>query len=218
MEHEVSKHEHTFPAIGSALIALAIFILSRIIYSALLLFLLLPILLTLLLEKRDLKSIGFTFERNLTTKYLAYGLLCFMAQVVILAAVALVTRRVFGQQFDLEMPPNLLRELFEQLYLVGLPEEVYYRGYLQTRLGAWLGDKAGYGLAALLFGLGHVISRVQDYGVGYLGPALAVGAGALVGGLVFGLPLLRTKSIYPSVVAHIATNMFAAGIAGAVLG
>jgi membrane protease YdiL (CAAX protease family) len=117
------------------------------------------------------------------------------------------------------MRPDLLRELLEQLYLVGLPEEeVYDRGYLQTRLGDWLGSRAGYWISGVIFGVGHVISSLQEYGMDYLDGELPVGAGALVGALLFGRPLLKTKILYPSIVAHVATNMFASGIVGAFLG
>ena len=102
--------------------------------------------------------------------------------------------------------------------LVGLPEETFYRGYLQTRLGAWLGEQNGYLISALIFGLAHVIARTQEHGSEYSAPALVVGAGAFCGALVFGCMLIRTKSLYPSILAHIATNMFASGLVKLALG
>lgn len=201
-----------------ALVALAVFLASRIVYSAPILYLLTPILIVVLLEKRRLSSLGFTFDRKRAGQYLAYAVLGFVSQVLVLAGVVFLVRDVFGEPYELSMPPSLLAEFLDQLYLVGLPEEVFYRGYLQTRLADWLGSRAGYLLSALIFGLAHVVGRVQQHGIDYLGPAMVVGAGALAGALVFGYALLRTRSLYPSIVAHIATNMFASGIVGLVLG
>lgn len=201
-----------------ALIALGVFLASRIVYSAPILYLLTPILITLLVERRGLNSLGFTFERERLAQYFAFTGLGFASQVLTLAAVVLLIRNVFNLEYEVSLPPNLLAELVGQLYLVGLPEEVFYRGYLQTRLGAWLGGRAGYLLSATIFGLAHVLDRVQVHGTGYIGPAIVVGAGALAGALVFGYSLLRTRSLYPSIIAHVSTNLFASGIVGAALG
>jgi membrane protease YdiL (CAAX protease family) len=54
--------------------------------------------------------------------------------------------------------------------------------------------------------------------MGYLGPATVIGLGAFLGALVFGYTLIRTRSLYPSIVGHIATNMFASGIVALLLG
>lgn len=200
-----------------ALYALAIFLVSRVVYSAPILFLLTPVLIVLVVERRKLSSIGLTFERNRLGQYVAFTFLGFASQVLVLAVVVVLMRDTFHLDYEVSFPPNLLAELVGQLFLVGLPEEVFYRGYLQTRLGAWLGLHAGYLTSAVIFGIAHFISRVQVHGPGYIGPAIVVGAGAFAGALVFGCSLLRTRSLYPSIVAHIATNMFAGGIVGAVL-
>jgi len=204
--------------IAYAFIALLIFAISRVFYSALCLFLIAPILVVLLIEKRSLTSIGCVFEKDRVGQYFRYAIFGFFSQVVVLAFVVASVRYVFREPYELSMPPNLLIEFIEQLYIVGLPEEIYYRGYLQTRLGDWLGETAGFLMSCIIFGIAHIISRVQYYGLSYMGPATVIGLGAFLGALVFGYTLVRTKSLYPSIVAHITTNMFASGIVSLVLG
>lgn len=76
-------------------------------------------------------------------------------------------RFFLGQHFTLTLPPNLGETLFAQLVVIGLSEELFFRGYLQTHLNAYfgrpfqfLGARFGWGLiiAALLFGLCHIVT------------------------------------------------------------
>lgn len=75
-------------------------------------------------------------------------------------------RVVLGLHFEPTLPPEPLQLAFTQLLLVGLSEEFFFRGYLQTQLDAhygrpnrFLGAPWGRGLiyAALLFGLCHIV-------------------------------------------------------------
>jgi len=70
-----------------------------------------------------------------------------------------------GQRFEFRLPDGLLSLLIDQLLGVGLPEEFFFRGYLQTQLNRslgrpWqlLGARWGIGLplAAALFAVCHV--------------------------------------------------------------
>lgn len=76
-------------------------------------------------------------------------------------------RTVLGLHFVPTLPPNPLETAFAQLVVVGLSEEFFFRGYLQTQLNAacgrphrLLGAPWGRGLvyAALLFGLCHIVT------------------------------------------------------------
>jgi membrane protease YdiL (CAAX protease family) len=76
-------------------------------------------------------------------------------------------RIVHGLHFEATLPPHLLEAAFAQLIVVGLSEEFFFRGYLQTHLNAaygrpyrFLGASWGRGLiyAALLFGLCHIVT------------------------------------------------------------
>jgi membrane protease YdiL (CAAX protease family) len=74
---------------------------------------------------------------------------------------------MFGAHFTPTLPPNPIETAFAQLIVVGLSEEFFFRGYLQTQLDAkygrphtFLGARWGRGLiyAALLFGLCHIVT------------------------------------------------------------
>ncbi|MCC7383363.1 MAG: CPBP family intramembrane metalloprotease [Deltaproteobacteria bacterium] len=78
-------------------------------------------------------------------------------------------------------------------------EELFFRGYVQSRLvdrwGAWV----GIGLSALLFALIHI------------DPMLIVSAAGA--GVILGLLFLRTGSVRVTIVAHAANNMlYALGV------
>lgn len=84
-------------------------------------------------------------------------------------------------------------------FLVGLSEEVVYRGYLQRQLGAWTRSAVvGLLASALLFALAHANQG--------LGSALRVG---LYGSLL-GLVAARRRSLLPGIVAHALVDGLAA--------
>lgn len=76
-------------------------------------------------------------------------------------------RLVLGLRFQPALPPDFVEVAFAQLVVVGLSEEFFFRGYLQTQLNRFfdrpyqvLGTRFGWGLilAALLFGLCHIVT------------------------------------------------------------
>lgn len=75
-------------------------------------------------------------------------------------------RLAFDARFEPTLHPQLLGLLVTHLVIVGLSEEVFFRGYLQTELNRTFGRpfelwgaRIGWGIliASLLFGLCHVI-------------------------------------------------------------
>lgn len=109
--------------------------------------------------------------------------------------------------FSLHMKPwDMVNEVFGQLVIIALPEEAFYRGYLQSRLDdAWparwrvAGAEIGPGLfvAAAIFALGH-FATIRD-------PArLAVFFPALV----FGWMRAKTRGIGASCAFHAMCNLF----------
>ncbi|MBF5041863.1 MULTISPECIES: CPBP family intramembrane glutamic endopeptidase [Myxococcaceae] len=77
----------------------------------------------------------------------------------------------------------------------GLAEELFFRGYLQTRLVARWGRGVGIGLTALLFGLMHLNP---------LHAVLATGVGAFLGWV-----RERSGSVHAGIVAHAVNNAVA---------
>ena len=106
---------------------------------------------------------------------------------------------------------DLPHEAMGQLLVIALPEEAFYRGYLQrafddawpprTRLlGAHLGP--GLLLASLLFALGHVLTQPYPQRLAVFFPAL-----------MFGWLRAKTGGIGASVCLHAMSNLFASYLA-----
>ena len=98
-----------------------------------------------------------------------------------------------------------------QLLVIALPEEAFYRGYLQTSfddafrgrvrvLGAELGP--GILIASALFALGHIATEVHPNRLAVFFPAL-----------VFGWLRVRTRGIGAGMVFHALSNLLTAYLA-----
>jgi membrane protease YdiL (CAAX protease family) len=108
-------------------------------------------------------------------------------------------------------PPSWTEDVLGQLFVIALPEEAFYRGFLQTALDdAWkarrrvLGAELGPGLfvSASLFAVGHLLTEVNPSRLAVFFPAL-----------VFGWLRARTHGIGAAVVFHALCNLFAAYLA-----
>ncbi len=97
-------------------------------------------------------------------------------------------------------------ELFGQLVLIALPEESFYRGYLQSRLDAvWaprlriLGASVGPGLvvSSVIFALGHLATIHEPARLAVFFPAL-----------LFGWLRARTGGVGAGVLFHAFCNIF----------
>jgi uncharacterized protein len=104
------------------------------------------------------------------------------------------------------MPGATLGEIFGQLLIIALPEEAFYRGYLQTRLGdafpqRWRIFEADIGPALIvtsaIFALGHLATIHQPARLAVFFPAL-----------VFGWLRARTGGIGASIAFHALCNVF----------
>jgi uncharacterized protein len=108
--------------------------------------------------------------------------------------------------FSLHLPADLAVLALSQLLVVALPEEVFFRGYLMSRLeDRWpsrqrlWGASVGWPLliSSLLFGLGHFLVDFQPARLAVFFPAL-----------VFGWMRQRTGSLAPAAVFHALCNLF----------
>jgi uncharacterized protein len=113
--------------------------------------------------------------------------------------------------FALRLPSELGNELAAQLLVVALPEEAFFRGYLQTALDrAWrprlrvLGAPLGLGwlVASVIFALGHVLTIRHPSRLAVFFPSL-----------VFGWLRARTGGIGAPLLFHAACNLFSATLA-----
>ncbi|HEX7599528.1 MAG TPA: CPBP family intramembrane glutamic endopeptidase, partial [Polyangia bacterium] len=108
--------------------------------------------------------------------------------------------------FSLHLPAGLLLLALSQLLVVALPEEIFFRGYLMSRLEErwpsrrrlW-GASVGWPLlvSSLLFGLGHFLVDFQPGRLAVMFPAL-----------VFGWMRQRTGSLAPAAMFHALCNLY----------
>jgi uncharacterized protein len=118
---------------------------------------------------------------------------------------AVLSPYVGAPAFSFRLPESFALALVLQVLVVALPEELFYRGWLQT---AWarlapergltvLGARLGHGFFATqaLFAAGHLISG-QPWRLATFFP-----------GLLFGWLRARTGSVVAAVVAHALSNL-----------
>jgi membrane protease YdiL (CAAX protease family) len=103
-------------------------------------------------------------------------------------------------------PLDALNEVAGQLIIIAVPEEAFYRGYLQTRLDdVWaprvrvLGANVGPSLlvASAVFALGHLATKPDPGRLAVFFPSL-----------VFGWLRARTRGVGASIAFHAACNLF----------
>lgn len=115
------------------------------------------------------------------------------------------------QSLAFVLPPKPIDSLLGQVVVVALPEEAFFRGYLQTALDhAWprririLGAEVGVGLliSSALFAIGHLATVPNPARLAVFFPSL-----------VFGWLRARTGGIGAGVVFHASCNVLSEGLA-----
>jgi uncharacterized protein len=103
-------------------------------------------------------------------------------------------------------PWDLLNEVFGQLVIIALPEEAFYRGYLQSRLDEALGPRVKVAgavvgpailVTSVVFALGHFATIREPARLAVFFPSL-----------VFGWLRARTGGIGAGVLFHASCNVF----------
>lgn len=106
--------------------------------------------------------------------------------------------------FQPRLPDRFGEWVIDQLFVVALPEEFFYRGYIQTRLrDAWPQGRVVFGarlgraffVTAILFALGH-LAIPEAWRLGVVFPAL-----------LFGWMRERTGSVMGAALFHAACNL-----------
>jgi uncharacterized protein len=110
--------------------------------------------------------------------------------------------------YTFRVPPDLLAILLKNVFLIAIPEELFYRGFVETRLSRlWpvtrfvLGIPIGRAviLASALFALGHFLGEYNPARLGPFFPAF-----------VFSALTRRSGSITGAVLFHGLSNAFSA--------
>jgi hypothetical protein len=96
----------------------------------------------------------------------------------------------------LRLPPDLFMTVLGQLFVVALPEEFFFRGYLQGRLSERMRLAAALPLSAALFALGHFLVSFDPGSLAVFFP-----------GLLFGLLRARTGSVLAGTLLHASCNL-----------
>jgi membrane protease YdiL (CAAX protease family) len=113
------------------------------------------------------------------------------------------------------LPPDFLLQVAAQLVVVALPEELFFRGYVQGRLEdalpprrTVLGARVGWAwlIASAAFALGHYLVTFEPQMLTRLFP-----------GLVFGWMFARTRSILAGTIFHAACNLIMAVLSASLL-
>jgi len=107
--------------------------------------------------------------------------------------------------FAPRLPDALLLTAVLQLLVVALPEELFYRGWLQT---AWARLAPGRGVTVLGARLGHGFLATQAlFAAGHLVSGQPWRLATFFPGLLFGWLRARTGSVVAPVVAHALSNL-----------
>lgn len=122
----------------------------------------------------------------------------FIISFMLISMVGIITKYI---AFDPKIVPINFFVLwaFKNLLLVSLPEELFFRGFIQHELGKW-NSYGGWIIASLLFGIGHI-------GGGFLYVFLST-----LAGLMYGWLYLRTNNIFISILAHFFFNTLHIGL------
>lgn len=106
------------------------------------------------------------------------------------------------------LPVGFGISILTEIFLIALPEEIFYRGFLQTRLlEKWPNKKIVLGIPIgkaviitnLFFALGHFVGEYQFYRLLPFFP-----------GLLFSMLRMRSGSITGAVIYHASSNLFSA--------
>jgi membrane protease YdiL (CAAX protease family) len=111
-------------------------------------------------------------------------------------------------RFALRLPDGLPLLVVVQLLVVALPEEMFYRGFVQT---AWARSEPGRGVTILgaRLGAGFLWTQLL-FAAGHLVVLEPWRMGTLLPGLLFGWLRERTGSIAAPVALHALSNLFIA--------
>lgn len=179
---------------------------------ALVLFLYTPLLM-IVMKKSNAESMGLLIG-NWGASLRVTGATCLVVLLPFVVGFILWHRMVLGHAFTSEWGLPDWTFIVAQFAGAALPEEVFYRGYLQSSLNrAWpggravLGARVGKGLlvTSVLFALGHVIIEPTPVRFGVFFPSL-----------IFGWLQERTGSVLAPVLFHGVANILMATLQSAV--
>lgn len=192
--------KHATPLTFYVLVILIIFISkfflpSNYVISVAALLMFIPIL---------LKADGGFFKSD--TRGVLIGLGASAVLLLVYTAVIFLYGLYAGQKLVFHSLP--ISFLLTQLLMVALPEEVFFRGYLQRKIG---NNIKGIIIVSLLFAIGHFITLCLGGGHN-----IAICSQAILTffpSLVMGYLYLKTKTLWASIIFHFLANIVHIAIA-----
>jgi membrane protease YdiL (CAAX protease family) len=182
------------------------YFLSAFNSSIFTLYVIVPLLLTWVVERKDLSSMGFflpSFHTILVFTLVPYIVLFILFLIEYWYKVMLQRQSIDSA---LPIPKNYLREFLDQVFCVAFPEEVLIRGYLLPHLIELLNPTIAITISAMIFGLspGHL-----------LGGKLKV-LRTFVDAVVLGVTFIYA-GLFPCIILHFLGNLFDPRVARAIL-
>lgn len=165
----------------------------------------------LYLRRASFDGMGFGLERPGRAALYALGATAIVLPLFVLGF-KLYSRVLFDATLRFRVPQDAGEVFLYQLLCVALPEEFFYRGYVQSRLHQafphsphWLGCvfSVGFLYANFLFALGHPLINFD-----------LTRFATFVPGLMFAWLRERTGSVYAGAFFHTMCNMTMIGIHG----
>ena len=156
--------------------------------------LLLPVVVALRFSKQTVSDIAIT--RKNFGKNLALGTLTSLLLILFLGALSPVLGGRFAG-FSVATAYLLLSYV-----ILGVGEEIVFRGYIQTRLAAYNGSAIGIGITSLCY-------ATYNFPLGYfcfsgdIPLALVYAAWRFSSGLLYGYTFYKSQSIFSSIIVHI---------------
>lgn len=142
--------------------------------------------------------LGLTKDR-LSAKMICIGILLFVAIIifgVVVSAISTATNVPLPTNVQNVLAAAPLYFLVFTVAIAPINEEIFFRGFLVSKLGRMFGIAFGIVLSALIFAVLHL---------SYLSVSEFVAA--LFFGLIAGYAFAKTKSLYPSIAGHILVNL-----------
>jgi membrane protease YdiL (CAAX protease family) len=123
-----------------------------------------------------------------------------LVSIVILPAYIVLDMFLAGATIHIDRISALLIAL--QLFFVALPEEVFFRGYLQEKLG---NDLKGVVIVSVFFAMGHFFTLCVPSG--FLGGICAQSVLTFFPSLIMGYLYARTGTLWGSIIFHFLSNI-----------
>lgn len=167
-----------------------------------------PFFVVYLYEQKTIASMGLVLGESLT-RTLEYAAICALITLFLFIIAAQREKRegklriskgmlIIGNEgVDLRMVslPGFIQVFLLQVMWVALPLEIFFRGFLISRISESFNDYAGIILAALLYYVAYMEKPI----FGTINIVLA---------LLYGYAYVATGSILPGIVAHMFINTF----------